>query len=522
MKRYKVILLLWLSFYLIITYIAISKDKAPWTDDCSVYYTISIKYYNELSPPSFKTPINLYRIEPRRHSIFMLFSAPFYFFFGTSPSVALSTNLFFLVILMLSIYGIGKYIMNEYTGILSASLVMLFPGISALSRMYYIDFSLLAIVSLSMYLLLKTNQFQNLKYCILLGLSIALGMLIKIPYIVYILGPFIYTIRTSLRKKSIDVMSLKKRNIIVSTILGISLPLIWYLPRADLVIKRLFHYAITFGYITSPHQNPYGKELFTYLFINSQTSLFFLSVFILCLYYYIRTHNKNKTFLLLWIFVPLISFSLIPHRDFRYIAPILPAISIIISTAILSIKKFRFKQITVCMVLLVGLLQYYIFTYNPNLFYLKTSFLRNPIVKFLLFGWGDERYYYTYPPVDNRNWHIMDIIETIKKSSDLTAKEKEIEVRALSMSSYVWTLGSYAYALNLPLSFLSAGYRPLNSLDIDFVIIQENGYLAPDYGNFMSNINQSRVFFEKHIDEFKLIKIFILPDESKISIYKKK
>jgi len=119
---------------------------------------------------------------------------PFYRLFGTSTDVALMSNCVYLGILLCSVYGIGRVLYDRRVGLLAAFLVSFYPVLFAISRLSYVDYALTAMVSLAIYLLLKTDGFRNRKWSLLLGLGLGLGLLTKWPFIAFAGAPVVYVV----------------------------------------------------------------------------------------------------------------------------------------------------------------------------------------------------------------------------------------------------------------------------------------------------------------------------------------
>lgn len=88
-------------------------------------------------------------------------------------------NSFFLWILLMSIYGIGSILYDKNVGLLAAFLTPLFSMVFGHSRMALLDYPLMCMVSLSFFLLLKTNGFSSLFYSCLFGVAFGLSELTK-------------------------------------------------------------------------------------------------------------------------------------------------------------------------------------------------------------------------------------------------------------------------------------------------------------------------------------------------------
>lgn len=104
----------------------------------------------------------------------------------------LVANSIFFIILITSIYGIGSLIYNRKTGLLAAFLTSVFPLIFGQSRNAMLDFPLAAMVSLSIYLILKTDGFRYVLYSILAGIALGLSQSTKESTFIFILTPLIY------------------------------------------------------------------------------------------------------------------------------------------------------------------------------------------------------------------------------------------------------------------------------------------------------------------------------------------
>jgi 4-amino-4-deoxy-L-arabinose transferase-like glycosyltransferase len=162
---------------------------------------------------------------------------------GLSEDVAAMTNVIYMAILLLSVYGIGDRMFGKRAGLLASCLVSLFPMSFSLARYFYLDYALTAAVALSVYLLLLTDGFESKKYSLLFGLSLGLGMLIKWLLVFFLLGPLCVILLRSpviqdLRRK-LARPSLDWRWLGISAMVGLLVTLLWYLPNRDGVTELL-------------------------------------------------------------------------------------------------------------------------------------------------------------------------------------------------------------------------------------------------------------------------------------------
>jgi 4-amino-4-deoxy-L-arabinose transferase-like glycosyltransferase len=127
-----------------------------------------------------------------RPPLYHLVAVPFYRLFGVSTDVALMTNVIFVAILPLSVYGIGRRFYGEGVGLFAAFLVSTYPILFSISRMPYVDYSLTAMVALAVYLLVACEGFRHRGRSLWLGLVIGLGILTKWPFVAFAGGPIAY------------------------------------------------------------------------------------------------------------------------------------------------------------------------------------------------------------------------------------------------------------------------------------------------------------------------------------------
>ena len=118
----------------------------------------------------------------------------FVFFKILGPSIdAAQYSLFvFIVIFLLSLYGIGY----EYGGHYSGAAVMVLGGSSPhiinYSRYFFVDFPQAAMTAFAFYVLLKTSNYRNLFFSILLGIVFWLGFFTKWSVTFFLLIPMVW------------------------------------------------------------------------------------------------------------------------------------------------------------------------------------------------------------------------------------------------------------------------------------------------------------------------------------------
>jgi len=192
-RDWLVLALLWL-FHAVNNGLWRSINVTILGSDRAAHLLQSLAYYQALKPlslDSFLRIITYYTFYP---PLFHLTIAFFCDLFGVSADVAAMANVVYMAILLWAIYGIGKRMFSAKVGLLTAFLVSMLPIVFCLSRYTYVEYALLSMVALSIYLLIRTDDFQNKTYSVLFGLSFGLGMLTKWVFIVFLAGPLGYVL----------------------------------------------------------------------------------------------------------------------------------------------------------------------------------------------------------------------------------------------------------------------------------------------------------------------------------------
>ena len=351
-----------------------------------------------------------------------------YKIFGISMDTAVKVNFVYLAILLLSTYGIGRYLFGEGAGVFAAFILSTFPMIYAMSRYFYIDFALTAMVALSICLLLYTDALQKRGYALLYGLSLGFGMLVKWIFVAFALPPLLLVLaRSSLVRelwKGVRGWRLEKRWLGLAAALGLILTLIWYLPNSQ-GVKRLILgvwlfpiswlvltltiYALSrppsrgtnfwcsillgftvagvwyipkinffAGFLLNAYGKPQGRKwgfagYLSYL-INEQLGPFYLFFFLiaaLALLIWGRKASKEirvgevMALLTTWFLVPYFIFSFrVSTVHSRYIMALLPAAALFIAWGLMEVPYRGARMTLIVLVTLMALGQFFALSYD--------------------------------------------------------------------------------------------------------------------------------------------------------------
>jgi len=365
-----------------------------------------------------------------RPPAFFLSAIPLYKAFGSSADVATMTNVLYMVVLLWAVYGIGEIVGDQRVGLLSAFAVSTFPAAFAISRLFYVEYALTAVVALSVYLLLRSRDFEKRITSLLLGVSLGWGMLIKWTFPAFLLGPLcLVTLRSGVLTKigrSIRKPAVDKRWAGVAVVAGLLLTLIWYLPneaevpklllgrwlfiiswlllaltiyslsrppsREKNCLSALFLGALIASSWYLPHVDFVRKFLgqgsktslatpsstrYLRLLMSNQLSLLYFSALIIVVFAVawvdvrrfglsasLRRLKGDAGVIVSWLLIPLVIFTLLPTMTAKHTIALLPSAGAIIAYGILRIRRPRVKTTAVSFLVIAGMVQFFVLSYD--------------------------------------------------------------------------------------------------------------------------------------------------------------
>ncbi|MFH1849306.1 MAG: hypothetical protein ABH879_03910 [archaeon] len=304
-----------LVFVAIGNYVTLEKDNIPLTREASGWYQNSLFLYESVN--------SLFHIDGRplqdkveavardamsseKAKTLVLLTYPIYLMSGPGHDAAIMANLFFLVILGFSVYGIGKLIHDQATGFVAASVCILMPAVYASSRAFVPVFGLTAMISLNIYLLIRTNGFMNRKYAVLFALSSVLSFYTRPSFSIYLIGPFLVALLSGLRATKAArkcVLPNMAYMAAISFVLGLPQYLI-HSSNTDYFAMRLWTLGASLKMLFAG--DIYGGITFKAIWGSFQYLLgsFYLILFMLSLVWFLMQKTRHGSVLLAWIIVP--------------------------------------------------------------------------------------------------------------------------------------------------------------------------------------------------------------------------
>jgi len=113
-------------------------------------------------------------------------------FFSTHPDAYASGNWLALLAVMVATFLVGRAVAGDAAGLVAAFVVPSFGWVTWMGRMAMTDLTLTATVALTLALLVRPLDLTAPRDARRLGIAIALGLLAKWPYVLYVGLPLVY------------------------------------------------------------------------------------------------------------------------------------------------------------------------------------------------------------------------------------------------------------------------------------------------------------------------------------------
>jgi 4-amino-4-deoxy-L-arabinose transferase-like glycosyltransferase len=311
------------------------------------------------------------------------------------------------------VYFLGRKLFNKKVGLISAILLALTPTHAYLSSKILNDPLVTFFITLALLFFWKGFEENSNRYKILFGVVMALALLSK--YTTLWVFP-VFLIYFLIRDRSFKFL---KDKYLWYSILAFFIVLIpWF-------IYGFFEYnnplgAFIHGFISSSFWG--GKQPWFFFILKSPIMLSVLFIlFPISIYYLIRKKlflKKQVYFLLILIIFFLIIASCMPHKEDRFILPIIPAICLLCGLFLTKIELKNKNLVILFLILAIPLMilppiisNYFLSIDKDNSLYKTSEFLINSDIQCVISEAPPLVYYYTkkesYLFPDNLNSSIL-------------------------------------------------------------------------------------------------------------------
>lgn len=541
----------------------LTKETAPQSWDQSRHLISSLSYYYILtSDLGLSDKLSRMLAVDDYYPPFYHFSTVLmYSLFGdTHPGSAIMINAVYLGILVFSAYGIGKTLFSREVGLLTAFMVLMYPVTFDRQHEYMIELALIAFVSLSIYLLLRTEHFKRRIYSIGFGIAFGLSVLTKWTSLFFIIGPFIWISYESLvpylNKKSKacsfcgkavekpitdankvfcskhcrsaykkspkpDAREQALINLIIAGTVSLAVALPWYSVHLDDVLNTLSWGVEFWGTIAGAPDVLSLKSFVYYLFaLVDQVSFMFFVVFLISAIFLFKSpaRQSQKILLLSWIVIPYIVLTSLKNKNPGYTDPAIVSVAVISALWLSSIQDRKAKISTLLVLFVLGSSQLIMPSLGYNNLHDVSRFDMSLGTVALYNGHGR-------PPI-NQDWKVEDVLKDILSDAGQNPRiqNRAVYVVVLPDTDHIngLTFSYYSYLNRFPFDVYNGAYIgkeifTRNVLNFDYVVLKtgENGNPA-----YQKTVDELYELFNSHTSSYDLIKETSLPDGSELKVYR--
>ncbi len=289
-------------------------------------------------------------------------------------NAALFTSTLFFVLLIIGVYNIGG-IIDKPTGVLAAFICSFYPILFISSRHFNLELALSAMVSLSVWILLKTELFKKRIVSILLGLSLGLGMLTKQTFFIYMLGPLVIVLIFVFFQAKRRAGHRQTINIIFCFFTAFFLSLIFYFNK-QIYISALDRMRFI-GAVNNP--NIFSQQHLLYLpkSLIHTVGTFFTALLCFALIFLRRIKIYLRCLLLTWVVIPIVILSFFLLKYAEYTMAFLPALALITAAGIKNIKNNQLRILVVAMLMGISLYTFLDISYLKGDFFYASYYPGN-------------------------------------------------------------------------------------------------------------------------------------------------
>ncbi len=518
-------------------------DIRPPSWDQGLHLFKTFNYWEALSSGSEDWWQDMLNVEPFYPPFYHLSLIPLSWIFGFTLDIGVIGNSFYMVIMALSIYGIGKILYTRNAGLIAAFLVSTYPLIVSMSREYLISVMLTAMTTLAYYLFLKSENFENKKYSLWFSFIFAVGLMVKWTFFIYVLPavlaglwgekidvkdrliqfvyyigmiaallivPFFILIIGAQRwillileflliwalvkhfpKTSLSTQ--KTLNLIFLSCISVLICFPWYAHNLINILIGLSKFAFS----GADPEGVVASWSYYIELINVQMGIPLMTIFaVTFLFYFLKKDRINWT-LFGWAILPIIVFTFVDNKNERYTMPVLPAMALITAVVLTQVKNNSLRNFLYSITGITALLTI-----------LYTGFIAKPAFLPYL-GQGNLPIAQLWPI----NAMLDDIIEEAKPE-----KEKQLIVRTLANYKYFQRGAFRDFAAFRGLPIVMKGVKRNMGEMTDFFITRSGDF----NGQSQNAINSINLLTKDPAltKTFKLFRSYPLPDGNMGLLYK--
>jgi len=360
-----------LAAYLGVTHLFLAANTEPPTWDEALYLANSeivfqtLKGNHEYSSRYYGMDENaacyicsfLSRLMGGVHTpLIALWPIPGYALLGTGLAGMTATYSSWIILFAVVYYGLVARLTDEWTAFVAVAVTSTMPLTVGLSRRFFMEYGLMMLVVLWLYLQLLSQGFSDRRFAVPLGMVLGLGLLQKILFPIFIAGPAVLEALRSVRADGsrARLVSLLTTGLIIAAS-AVLVSGIWYIPNFETIVKHGLGSATAQAYGPGAVWDLHTLLAYWLGLINYGVGTYYaFAGLLLGMLVWMgaradrqravtlpgrRISGHGHALILTWLLVPFAMFSFSVNKDVRFFLPALPAAGFVV--AYLGLSAFR-------------------------------------------------------------------------------------------------------------------------------------------------------------------------------------
>ncbi len=480
-----VLIVLLLLFHIIANMIWLGQDGRTLYGDTGNHALVSVAIFDILRQPGLDVAVRIIDASTFWPPFPYLASQPLYALWGVGTDVTVFTTTLFFALLILFTYLLGRQLYGVAAGLLAAFILSFYPILFMLSRTYYQDVALATMVTITFYLMLRSEAFSQRRFALLFGLSLGLTALTKQSFFTMVAMPIGVGVAIALASAGAagwrellvwrPGQSLTPRgarlaarllNVLLAAALAALIAVPWYIQNVDLFFWQTgdVRAAENFG----------GRPFWWYLGHFDETLLIWPWALALIGMVTALRHPKRHWLPLAWFLGASIIYPLVTRQHMRHMLPVLPAIALLSAQWIVDLRSVWLRHALVATTVVFQVAMFFLMswgapstwnqalrvpTQNDYLPYADGWFERPVLIDPLAF------LYNQYPPRPHR-WPVHAILQ--QAYADLAQTDRSDQPVRLTLLTKIPDLGypTFAYEADLARRLQPDAAQPLLVEDV--------------------------------------------------------
>jgi 4-amino-4-deoxy-L-arabinose transferase-like glycosyltransferase len=171
------------------------RDGRPFTYDDAWYMETSLRLFDALAEGRWLSFVHEYcgSFGGTKAPLIAVAPLPFFLLLGRQLDPTFLVNAAFLFLSSIYLYALARRWYSPAVGLLSVVVFQTFPVIAGLARWYLTEYGLAALVIVFLYYLEASDELRSPGANLALGITLGLGLLMKVLFPAFVLGPLLLT-----------------------------------------------------------------------------------------------------------------------------------------------------------------------------------------------------------------------------------------------------------------------------------------------------------------------------------------